>query len=217
LLSHIDPIQQPGILPRTAAPRKGRNLLLQLGALALLAFGFPFAMDAVFAPWAFFMGGHFHLNPKWAGWGRMHSNTSGDYAIYITIAPWFGRGHSFTDITGKGALCTQRGDNYRLSMAGSFQEGSGADLQGRTATIYPHNYIPRHTGHNDPSLEFRGKWNNPDLVLDDQGSLNQAFDPDGSLAKTRRPPSPMQEIVPLTLHEGTRSDFDAACAALKRK
>jgi hypothetical protein len=125
--------------------------------------------------------------------------------------------HHRADITGKGALCTQRGDNYRLSMAGSFQEGSGANLQGRTATLYPHNYFRKNMGHYAPSLEFRGKWNNPDLVLDDQGSINQAFDPDGSLAKTRRAPSPMQEIVPLTLHEGTRSDFDAACAALKRK
>src|SRR3954465_6164529 len=77
------------------APRKRRNLLLKLAALALLAFGFPFLLDAVLAPWAFFMGGHFHLNPKWAGWGRMHSNTSGDYAIYITISPSFGRGHFY--------------------------------------------------------------------------------------------------------------------------
>ena len=199
------------------APRQGRNLLLKLAALAVLAFGLRFALNAVFAPWAFFMGGHFHLNPKWAGWGRMHSNTSGDYAIYITISPSFGRGQSYTDITGKGALCTQRGDSYRLSMAGSFERGSGADLQGRSATLYPHNYDRKHTGHNDPSLEFRGKWNNPDLVLDDQGSLNRAFDPDGVLAKKNRVRSDVQEVVPLTLHEGSRSDFDAACAALHRK
>jgi hypothetical protein len=197
------------------APPQGRNLLLKVAALAVLAFGLPFALDAVLAPWAFFMGGHFHLNPKWAGWGRMHSNTSGDYAIYMTISPWFGRGHSLTDISGKGALCTQRGDIYRLSMAGSFGEGRGIDLQGRTATIYPHNYIPRHTGHYDPSLEFRGKWNNSDLVLDDQGSINRAFDPDGGLAKKNQPRSDKQESVALTLHEGSRSEFDAACRALR--
>lgn len=212
-------MKQPENLPSTPlpAPRKGRNLLLKLAALAVVAFGLPFALDAVFAPWAYFMGGHFHLNPKWAGWGRMHSNISGDYAIYITIAPSFGRGQSFTDIAGKGALCTQRGDNYRLSMAGSFEEGSGVDLQGRTATIYPHNYIRKNMGHYDPSLEFRGKWNNPDLVLDDQGSINQAFDPDGGLAKKNHARSDKQERVSLTLHEGSRSDFDAACAALKGK
>lgn len=163
------------------------------------------------------MGGQFHLNPKWAGWGRMHSNISGDYAIYITISPSFGRGHSFTDIAGKGAICTQRGDKYRLSMAGSFQEGSGVDLQGRTAIIYPHNYNPKLTGHNDPSLEFRGRWNNPDLVLDDQGSINQAFDAGGGLAKKNIAHSVIKERVSLTLHEGSRTDFDAACAALRKK
>jgi hypothetical protein len=212
-------MEQPENIPPTPlpVPSKGRKALVGVAALAVLAFGLPFALDAIFTPWAFFMGGHFHLNPKWAGWGRMHSNTSGDYAIYITISPWLGRGHSLTDITGKGALCTQRGDNYRLSMAGSFQKGSGVDLQGRTATIYPHNYSPKLTGHNDPSLEFRGKWNNPDLVLDDQGSINQAFDPGGGLAKKNHARSGIQEIVPLTLHEGSRSDFDAACAAIKTK
>src|SRR6185503_4397452 len=206
-------------LPTTPiqAPRQGRNLLLKLAALAVLAFGLPFALYAVFAPWAFFMGGHFHLIPKWAGWGRMHSNSSGDYIIYITISPSFGRGHSSTNITGKGALCTQRGSLYRLTMAGSFQEGSGADLQGRTATIYPHNYIRKNMGHYEPSLEFRGKWNNPDLVLDDHGSIHQAFDPDGSLAKKNYARSDKQERVLLTLHEGSRSDFDAACRALQGK
>jgi len=47
-------MKQPENLPPTplAAPRNGRNMLLKLAALAVLAFGFPFALDAVFAPWA---------------------------------------------------------------------------------------------------------------------------------------------------------------------
>jgi hypothetical protein len=28
---------------------------------------------------------------------------------------------------------------------------------------------------------------------------------------------PVREVVPLTLHEGSRSDFDAACAAMHKK
>jgi hypothetical protein len=28
---------------------------------------------------------------------------------------------------------------------------------------------------------------------------------------------PVREVVPLTLHEGNRSDFDAACATLQKK
>jgi hypothetical protein len=186
--------------------------LLTFLALAGLFF---LAIDAVFTPWAFFMGGHFHLNHKWTGWGRMHSNIAGDYVIYMSISPYFGRGRSLTAITGRGALCTQRGDNYTLDVGGSFQEHPGIDLQGKTAVIYAHNYS-RYGSQYNPSLEFRGKWNNPDLVLDDHGSLTQAFDPGGVLAKNSNM-RPIREVVPLTLHEGSRSDFDAACAALQKK
>ena len=181
-------------------------LALACGALTL-------GIDAVFTPWPFFMGGHFHINPKWTGWGRMHSNTAGDYVIYMSISPYFGRGRSLTDITGKGAICTQRGDNYPLNVGGSFQSHLGTDLQGKTAVIYAHNYSKSHY---DPSLEFRGKWNNPDLVLDDHGSIGRAFEPGGTLAKNAVTRPYGQELVPLTLHEGTRVDFDAACAAIKR-
>jgi hypothetical protein len=72
-------------------------------------------------------------------------------------------------------------------------------------------------GSNAPSLEFRGKWNNPDLVLDDHGSLNRAFDPGGTLVTNHHMRPYMQEVVPVTLHEGSHADFEAACAALKRK
>jgi hypothetical protein len=53
-------------------------------------------------------------------------------------------------------------------------------------------------------------------VLDDQGSLSRAFDPGGVLAKKTHTRPDVQEVVPLTLREGSQSDFDAACAAIKR-
>jgi hypothetical protein len=198
----------------TPTPTKSvRGVPVRLLALVALFGVLLLGSDAVFTPWAFFMGGHFHINPKWTGWGRMHSNIAGDYVIYMSISPYFGRGRSLTDITGKGAICTQRGDNYPLNVGGSFQSHPGIDLQGKTAVIYAHNYSKSRY---DPSLEFRGKWNNPDLVLDDQGSLNRAFDPGGTLAPKNHMRPDVQEVVPLTLHEGSRSDFDAACAAIKR-
>ncbi|HEY5028488.1 MAG TPA: hypothetical protein VIK39_08780 [Candidatus Angelobacter sp.] len=206
-VSHMDPATTP-------TPTKSlRGALVRVLALVALFGVLLLGSDAVFTPWAFLMGGHFHINPKWTGWGRMHSNTAGDYVIYMSISPYFGRGRSLTDITGKGAICTQRGDNYPLNVGGSFQSHPGIDLQGKTAVIYAHNYSKSHY---DPSLEFRGKWNNPDLVLDDQGSINRAFDPGGTLApKTHMRPD-VHEVVPLTLHEGSRSDFEAACAEMKR-
>ena len=209
--------QTPNSLPAipSVQSKSTRGAVARILIFFALAGAFFLALDAVFTPWAFFMGGHFHVNPKWTGWGRMHSNIVGDYVIYMSISPYFGRGRSLTDITGRGALCTQHGDNYTLDVGGSFQKHPGIDLQGKTAVIYAHNYS-RYGRQYDPSLEFRGKWNNPDLVLDDHGSLTQAFDPGAVLAKNSNM-RPVREVVPLTLHEGSRSDFDAACAALQKK
>jgi hypothetical protein len=38
-------------------------------------------------PWAFYMGGQFHIIPQWIGWGRMHSNFAGDYILYVQLSP----------------------------------------------------------------------------------------------------------------------------------
>lgn len=216
---HLQPLMEQAPNSQPAIPsvqsKSSRSPVVRLLIFVALAGVFFLAIDAVFTPWAFFMGGHFHVRPKWTGWGRMHSNIVGDYVIYMSISPYFGRGRSLTDITGRGALCTQRGDNYTLDVGGSFERHPGIDLQGKTAVIYAHNYS-RYGSQYDPSLEFRGKWNNPDLVLDDHGSLTQAFYPGGKLALHSNM-RPIQEVVPLKLHEGSRADFDAACAAMKSK
>lgn len=199
--------------------RPGSGCLVQvLGAFAL-GVVLVLAIYAVFAPWAFYMGGHFHLNPQWTGWGRMHSNIAGDYVLYVSISPRTGgRGtyRAVPHIKGQGFLCTPPGERYRLRVGGDFGKTSGTDLQGKSAYLYMNNYTA-FSSSTAPSLEFRGKWNNPDLVLDDHGSINRAFDPDGVLARNTHMRPYIQEVVPLTLHEGIRSDFDAACAAIKAK
>lgn len=204
--------------PGMPVPRKsGPGCLVQvLGALAL-GVVLMCAIYAVFAPWAFFMGGHFHIYPGWTGWGKLHSNSAGDYALYVSITPATGgRGtyRAVPHIRGQGLLCTPRGERYRLRVGGDFGKTSGADLQGKTAYLYAYNYSV-FSGSTRPSLEFHGKWNNPDLVLDDHGSLTRSFDPGGVLVTNSHMRPYIQEVVPLTLHEGSRVDFDAACAALK--
>jgi hypothetical protein len=78
-------------------------------------------------------------------------------------------------------------------------------------------FVDRQLGHYlAPKLQLFGKWDNPNLVMDDQGSLSHAFEPDGSLYTgnfKNRPNS--RETVPVILREGARSDFDAACKAVK--
>jgi hypothetical protein len=171
---------------------------------------------AIVAPWGFYMGGHFHIIPQWTGWGEMHSKLAGDYAVLVTFSPKTGRGLGLTHVSGNGWLCTPRGERFSLRLAGDFQNPHGTDLQGMTAHLYMNNYSS-FSGSTAPSLDFRGKWNNPDLELNDGGSLNRAFDPGGALATNRHNRPYVQEVVPLTLHEGSNADFKAACAAIKSK
>lgn len=200
-------------------PRKARHgCLVQVLAALVLGVVVIMGMMAVFTPWGFYMGGHFHIVPQWTGWGKMHSKIAGDYAVLMNITPTTRSSHTraVPHVKGQGFICTPRGQTYRLRFGGDFEKTSGIDLQGKTAYLYANNYSV-FSSSTAPSLEFRGKWNNPDLVLDDHGSLNRAFDPGGTLAANQHIRPYMQEVVPLTLHEGSRADFDSACAALKPK
>jgi hypothetical protein len=203
--------------PGMPAPRKaGHGCVVQvLGALVLGGVVLMGVM-AIVAPWGFFMGGHFHIIPQWSGWGQMHSKIAGDYVLLAYFSPKTGRGLGLTHVTGNAVLCTPRGEKFNLRLSGDFQNPHGTDLQGKTAHLYANNYST-FSGSTAPSLDFRGKWNNPDLVLDDGGSLNRAFDPGGALVTNHHMRPYKQEVVPLTLHEGSRADFNAACAAIKSK
>src|SRR5262249_31911985 len=105
-------------------------------------------------------------------------------------------------------------EKFNLTLGGTFGKPPGMDLDGQRAGFYMHNQsVVRRTLGKDlqPELELRGKWENPDLVLDDGGSIQRNFDHDGKLypdAKNRRY---LGEVSPVTLHEGSKSDFEAAC------
>lgn len=202
--------------PGMPGPRKsGHGCVVQvLGALAL-GVVVLLGIMAVFTPWGFYMGGHFHIVPQWSGWGQMHSKLAGDYALYVSFSPKTGRHLGLTHVSGNAVICTPRGEQYKLRLSGDFENPHGTDLQGKTAHLYMNNYHVI-SGSTAPSLDFRGKWNNPDLVLDDHGSLTRAFDPGGKLVTNQHMRPYVQEVVPLTLHEGSRADFNAACAALKK-
>ena len=197
-------------------PRKARHGCV-VQVLAALVFGVVVLLGvmALVTPWGFYMGGHFHLIPQWSGWGQMHSKLAGDYALFVNFSPKTGRHLGLTHVSGNAYLCTPLGEQYKLRLSGDFENPHGTDLQGKTAHLYANNYST-FSGGTAPSVDFRGKWSNPDLVLDDHGSLNRAFDPGGKLVTNQHMRPYVQEVVPLTLHEGDYSDFNAACAALKK-
>ncbi len=75
--------------------------------------------------------------------------------------------------------------------------------------------FPTSSGNDRPGLELYGKWEGPNLVMEDHSSLARAFLPDGSVDHGSRKNLPwMIEQVPITLIAGDRSTFDAACEAL---
>ncbi|HLJ30056.1 MAG TPA: hypothetical protein VKY85_25345 [Candidatus Angelobacter sp.] len=201
--------------PSPIKPRMGcftRLLLIFLLGVALVL-----AIDAVFAPWSFFMGGKFHPIPMWKGWGRIHSAV-GDYVLFVQMQPRTGR-RGIAHVAGTAALCTPRGETFDLTLGGDFEKYMGASTDGKHVYLYLHKrggFFSGTVSDTRPGLEFRGAWHNPDIVLDDHGSLSRAFKPDGVLYDLHKQPA-THEILPLTLHEGSRSEFDSACQAVKAR
>jgi hypothetical protein len=203
---------------RMQPPRKPRfGCLTGLLIVLLLGTVVYFGIPAVFYPWSFFMGGRFHLLPGWQGWGRMHSTTAGDYLLYVWMqADSRGRQHS-SQLKGRAILCTPRGEKFPLTLSGGFEKHMGTDTNGKTGHL---SMYTRHilSGDDRPRLELYGMWHNPDLVMDDHGTLANDFQPDGTLwAGKSKDRQSHHETLSITLHEGKASDFEAACAAIPHR
>jgi hypothetical protein len=193
-----------------------------LPILVTLAIGaiFGFLMCAVFAPWAFYLGGpSFHIDPEWRGWGRMHSAVSGDYLLYVRLMPDVsdeGSGTPQTSLSGSAYICTPRAEIIGLNLNGTMRTHLNRVTDGEAITL-DMSYSPVLTAvfatDHRPSLSFLGQWQNPNMALADTGSLSYAFQPDGTVYRgqdpKRRPP---KEIVPLTLKPGSYADFKASCS-----
>jgi hypothetical protein len=182
-----------------------------------------YALFGLLYPWSFYLGGStFHLLPGWSGWGRMHSNSNGDFALYLRFQPSPGgsRMYAASHLKGNAWLCTPRGEMFRMNLGGDMRAHLSTNTDGEKISLYMNNW-PAFTGgfiaDRRPSIQFRGQWRNPNIVLDDHGSLAQAFLPDGTVYKGHSPNySPPHEIVPLTLHPGSYDDFKSACSTLAR-
>lgn len=158
-------------------------LLLAAGVAA--GFVFVVAIDYVFAPWSFYLGGQFHVVPGWQGLGTLHTD-AGDYVLYVWFTPEpNGRGSMFyfPYFRGNGFLCTPRGERFPMRLSAGLGEHPGTNTNGMrmSMSMYwrPWNYVFKND--NRPRLTFRGRWQNPDLVMDDEGSLSRAFLPDGTV------------------------------------
>jgi hypothetical protein len=175
-------------------------LLLGVAAGSVLVI----AIDWVFAPWSFYLGGRFHVLPLWAGSARVHS-AAGDYTLYLWLSPSRGgRTFNFPAFKGWAYLCTPRGERYPLRLYASMFEHPGTDTNGRELRIdlSTRRGFWSWNGDTRPRLTLKGRWQNPNLVMTDGGSLSVAFLPDGRLfdGPPRNQPR-AREAVPVVIHE----------------
>ena len=106
--------------PDVHRPRRKLTGTAQWIVVLLLLMGVG-ALYVGLYPWSFFMGSNFHPLGYWRGWGRMHSNTAGDYLLYVEISPFTRRTGSIvpgTHVTGRTNLCTPKGERFYLTMGG---------------------------------------------------------------------------------------------------
>ncbi len=192
-------------------PRKKRRgcfgCLTQVLFILLLGCVLAVAMQAVFYPWALYFGGHRHWLPFWQGMGHIHG-PGGDYVLYFWIQPQRGgRTFNLPWFTGTGYLCSPHGERYKLRVMGGMNEHTGIDTNGKQMKL-DFSHRPWNAGwtgnyHLPPRITLNGRWQNPDLVMDDGGTLAGAFLPDGSLSNARNnyyhADSPNK--VPVVFHE----------------
>jgi len=190
-----------GCLPRLL-------LTLAVAGVALLL------VTAVFAPWGFFLGGHFHIIPYWQGWGIIHAK-SGKYVVFVRFEPRpsGSRIMPHPSVGGRGYLCSPRGEIFAMHIDGGMRRGIGLSTEGENISLGM-DYWPTFssfTGNHRPAIAVKGKWQNPNIIGDDNGSISRAFNPDGSVAS----PDPHRpypgDITPVTLVPGSYFDFQAAC------
>ena len=212
----------------SSPPRVRRGCLGCLGQLVwqsavILALGsvLIIALTGLFYPWAFYLGGKFHIIPYWQGWGKLHAK-SGDYVLLVRFGPT-PRGSRIiphSNLKGVAYLCTPRGERFYMHLGGSMRPHLNLSTDGEAIDLYMDNWSGLHErfmGDHRPSIQLRGRWKNPDLVMDDHSSIVRAFLPDGTVYRGHDPNHPYDgEIVPITLLNAPYSDFDVACAAEKR-
>lgn len=201
--------------PKRPKPRFSGKKQWFIVLLLLIAVG---VMYAALNPWAFFMGGDFHPFGYWEGWGRMHSNTAGDYFLYVMIYPSMRRGSSIVPaeaVKGNARLCTPKGESFYLNLGGGMPWGYYVNSLGKSIHIYMYRY--RTFSPDDrPSFELYGKWGQGELIADDRKTISKAFLPDGTLRPNGSRFMPAEaEDIQVTLHEGSYSEWKAACATAR--
>jgi hypothetical protein len=151
---------------------------------------------AVTNPWIFTVGGHFRLLPEWTGSGQIEG-PGGTYRIFVSFYPSRGGSRILpsTSVRGGGYICTPSGRSYQVKLSGGAPLTVWSDMNNKPFTLSTYTRGAFSSQHNPPEVRLKGRWNGPNLVLNDGGTLARAFAPDGSLIPHPGPPGPGKEIT----------------------
>jgi hypothetical protein len=187
-------------------------LVFAVAGFAVLAF------EWIVAPWAFRLGGTLRPVPLWQGVAHLHA-ASGDYGLSVWLSPSGGsRLGNFPTFTGGAYLCTPRGERIQLRLYGVMPERVSGDTNGKPMRIelrrrpWYGTIIGAYDGR--PRLTLRGRWQNADLVMEDDGTLSMAFLPDGRVydGPPARQPHATQTL-PVVFHEVPWTTWAPTCQA----
>jgi hypothetical protein len=193
-----------------------------LGSIVALAILAPLAYlgpVAIFAPWAYSLGGHYHVLPTWEGVGRAHSPSEGDYLLYVYLYPVPGNrpgsGLGRVTVSGMAQVCSPRGVVTKLKLGGDMDRDVWADANGRSIHLWLRRFdVGNYSFNTDrrPHFDLYGQWHYPALEADDRGTLSQAFNADGSVNRGHQ--SGPRWMSHVTLQAGKASEFAEACKAV---
>jgi hypothetical protein len=206
----------------SARKKRGCGCFGCLGSLiGFLVFGtiLLLLITAVFQPWAFYLGGRFHIVPMWQGLGKFHTPNQGDYTLFVRTWPAThgGSRRGYASLQGVAYLCTPRHERIRLILGGSMERHLGSDTQGKPVYFYFYYralLFGSFSTERRPGFDLYGTWGPDQLPVDDHSSISRAFTPDGRVYRSGGQDK-QASFGPLqtTLRPGTMSDFDSACPA----
>jgi hypothetical protein len=179
----------------------------------LLVVALLFATPALFTPWIYFAGGHWHALPQWQGAGRFTANGR-EYALFVRMIPRpSGPPYLSTTLGGNAVLCTPDGRRLSLALRGGMAKHLPLDLRGQAVSLEVYRtsvWAPWRDGNYQtegrPTLQFKSTWG--DRVIDAHGFL--LLDGDASRGFKQRQKIP----VSTRLNEASNFVLWPECPAL---
>jgi hypothetical protein len=169
-------------------------------------------MFALVAPWSFHIGGRWTLG-FWQGIGTLQTESGGAYPLYVYFYPGF-RGMSrlrlngqrpTNSLRGMGYLCAAQGVTQRMDLTGDIY-GTYLNTDGNQAGFRLLDWRQpfRINYQNQRYFDLLGRWNGPELVMQDDGAWERNFQHDPQHSKVD---------AKVTFNWGSYGDFKKLCDA----